>query len=67
MAYRGLACLRDLTHLEALDLSYTTITDAGLESLRGMHGLRRLNLGFTKVGAPVACNWGGCQSCRNWA
>ena len=40
----GLKYLRDLTRMEDLDLYGVKTTDAGVEHLRNMKGLRRLNL-----------------------
>lgn len=43
-----------LTALERLDLTETSVTNATLRALRHLPSLERLNLSFTGVGAPLA-------------
>jgi Leucine-rich repeat (LRR) protein len=45
----GLEKLKDLTSLQALDLSFTQVTDAGLAHLGALPNLRTLNLTGTRV------------------
>jgi Leucine-rich repeat (LRR) protein len=45
-----LACLKGLTRLEFLDLSFTNVTDAGLLHLRDLERLHRLHLHGTQIG-----------------
>ena len=45
----GLAQLKGLTNLHALDLRGNTITDAGLVHLKGLTQLQRLDLSHTKI------------------
>ena len=47
---RGLAALEDLTQLQALDLSDTPVTSAGMTTVARMRGLHTLALSFG--GAP---------------
>lgn len=49
---RGLAALEDLTQLQALDLSDTPVTSAGMATVARMRGLHTLALSFG--GAPHA-------------
>ena len=50
---KGLSHLKNLSHLRALDLSHTHITDQGLDELKKIHQtmsqLKTLDLSFTKI------------------
>lgn len=45
----GLVCLKDLPHLQLLDLDHTRVTDVGLANLEGLPQLQLLDLEHTKV------------------
>ena len=45
----GLANLKDMNKLIALDLRATPVTDAGLAQLKSLEGLKELNIGATPI------------------
>ena len=49
MTDRGLAYLRNLTHLQTLLIGGTKVTDVGLTNLRAMKELKKLSLFQTQV------------------
>jgi Leucine-rich repeat (LRR) protein len=60
------AALASLPNLESLDLAFTLITDAGVEQLRGLKGVKRLNLQSAELLTDTAIShirgWSGLRS-----
>ncbi len=66
LADNDLEQIQGLDDLQSLQLRKTGVTDSCVESVTQLSGLRRLDMGFTKLTFPTACRRGPAARPRAW-